>query len=43
MEWVAGSFIAFKSSSYRKVQGFDENYFMYCEDIDICYRAKSQG
>ncbi|MFB4356461.1 glycosyltransferase family 2 protein [Pantoea sp. BS_4] len=43
MEWVAGSFMAFKSSSYRKVQGFNENYFMYCEDIDICYRAKSQG
>ncbi|OAE09138.1 hypothetical protein A6A26_16675 [Pantoea sp. OXWO6B1] len=43
MEWVAGSFIAFKSSSYKKVQGFNENYFMYCEDIDICYRARLQG
>lgn len=40
VDWAAGSFLAFKSSHYEKLSGFDENYFMYCEDIDICYRSK---
>lgn len=43
MEWAAGSFIAFRTDVYASLQGFNENYFMYCEDIDICYRAKKQG
>jgi len=43
VDWIAGSFLAFESSHYSKLQGFDENYFMYCEDIDICYRSQLQG
>lgn len=43
VDWVAGSFIAFKSEHYEKLRGFDENYFMYCEDIDICYRSSKKG
>lgn len=39
VDWAAGSFLAFKVSHYEKLEGFDENYFMYCEDIDICYRS----
>ncbi|MDE9481664.1 glycosyltransferase family 2 protein [Xenorhabdus bovienii] len=39
-DWAAGSFLIFKSSLYKKLNGFDKKYFMYCEDIDICYRAK---
>jgi len=43
-EWMSGAFMLFKVSSYRKLGGFDEDYFMYyCEDIDICYRAKKMG
>mgnify|MGYP003385109483 CR=1 FL=1 len=40
VDWAAGSFLLFKSSLYRDLGGFDPNYFMYCEDIDICWRAK---
>jgi N-acetylglucosaminyl-diphospho-decaprenol L-rhamnosyltransferase len=40
VDWAAGSFLLFKSSLYRDLAGFDPNYFMYCEDIDICWRAK---
>lgn len=40
IDWCAGSFLGIKCSVYKKLNGFDENIFMYCEDIDICLRAK---
>ncbi|MEY8214111.1 MAG: glycosyltransferase family 2 protein [Colwellia sp.] len=43
VDWAAGSFLAFKASHYAELKGFDEGYFMYCEDIDICYRSKLIG
>lgn len=42
-DWVAGMFMFFKSESYAAVKGFDEGYFMYCEDIDICCRLWKSG
>ena len=33
----------FDSISYKKLGGFDEGYFMYIEDTDICYRCNSLG
>lgn len=39
VDWAAGSFLGFKVSHYAALSGFDEKYFMYCEDIDICYRS----
>ncbi|MBB1272813.1 glycosyltransferase family 2 protein [Psychromonas sp. SR45-3] len=39
VDWAAASFLAFKSDLYKQLNGFDENYFMYYEDVDICYRA----
>lgn len=39
VEWAAGSFLAFKVSHYALLNGFSDKYFMYCEDIDICYRS----
>lgn len=41
VDWAAGSFLVFKSDLYMNLQGFDTKYFMYFEDTDICYRAKS--
>jgi N-acetylglucosaminyl-diphospho-decaprenol L-rhamnosyltransferase len=43
VEWVAGMFIMFDSASFREVGGFDENYFMYLEDVDICRRLVAAG
>ncbi len=40
VDWAAGSFLLFRASLYRKLGGFDSGYFMYCEDIDICWRAQ---
>lgn len=42
VDWAAGSFLLFDFSTYSKLSGFDERYFMYCEDVDICYRANKQ-
>ncbi|MCH9813321.1 MAG: glycosyltransferase [Epsilonproteobacteria bacterium] len=40
-EWISGAFMVFRPDVYRRLQGFDEDYFMYCEDMDLCYRANS--
>lgn len=42
-DWVAGMFMVFRSEAYAKVGGFDERYFMYCEDADICTRLWKAG
>lgn len=39
IDWCAGCLIGFTSDHYKALSGFDEKYFMYCEDIDICYRS----
>lgn len=41
--WISGAFMLFRAAVYAQLGGFDESYFMYCEDIDICYRAKEAG
>lgn len=42
-DWVAGMFMLFRSDAFAKVGGFDERYFMYCEDADICTRLWKVG
>ena len=43
VDWVAGMFMLFTSESYRALGGFDERYFLYYEDVDICRRLRSRG
>ncbi|OEE68519.1 glycosyl transferase [Enterovibrio norvegicus] len=43
IDWAAGSFLLFKAMTYRKLEGFDEKYFMYFEDADLCTRANRSG
>ncbi|MFM4828535.1 glycosyltransferase family protein [Aeromonas rivipollensis] len=40
VDWAAGSFLIFNAALYKSLNGFNERYFMYCEDIDICWRAQ---
>lgn len=42
-EWVAGMFMLFRSKAFASLGGFDENYFLYYEDVDICVRAWRHG
>lgn len=43
VDWLAGMFIFFKREVFSSVGGFDERYFMYYEDADICWRIKKGG
>lgn len=38
-----GCFFIFKTNVYEKLDGFDERFFMYMEDVDIFIRAKEFG
>jgi N-acetylglucosaminyl-diphospho-decaprenol L-rhamnosyltransferase len=43
VDWVAGMFMLFSSNAFKVLKGFDEKYFMYYEDVDICARAWRLG
>lgn len=40
---ISGSFMFFKTDVLRDLGGFDERFFMYGEDIDLCYRLTNTG
>ncbi|QFY41820.1 glycosyltransferase [Candidatus Methylospira mobilis] len=43
VDWVAGIFVIFRREAFAEVQGFDERFFMYMEDADICRRLQHAG
>lgn len=43
VDWVGGSFMIIRTNSFLKLNGFDHNYFMYYEDIDLCKRANQMN
>ena len=40
---ISGSFMMMRKEVYEKVGGFDEQFFMYGEDLDLCYRIQKTG
>ncbi len=40
---ISGAFFLTRAEVLKKVGVFDEDYFMYAEDIDLCYRIKKAG
>jgi GT2 family glycosyltransferase len=40
---VLGAFMMIRREAVRRIGGFDERFFMYAEETDYCYRAKSAG
>jgi len=43
VHWVAGSTMLLRDAALRKAGLFDENYFIFFEDIDLCTRIRSAG
>lgn len=43
IDWASGLFLFFPSIIYRKLEGFNEKYFMYYEDVEICHRAHTSN
>lgn len=41
--FLSGCFMFLRASALEKVGGFDDHYFMYCEDIDLCRRIGMAG
>lgn len=42
-DWVGGMFMMFRRSAFAAMNGFDERYFLYYEDVDICCRLWLAG
>lgn len=42
-DWVGGMFMLFRRETYSKLGGFDERYYLYYEDVDLCARVRLQG
>ena len=42
-DWVAGMFMVFRAETMRSIGGFDERYFLYYEDVDLCARMREHG
>lgn len=43
VDWVSGACMMIRKSLFEKINGFDENFFMYMEDMELCFRIKKHG
>lgn len=42
-EWLSGACLFVRRTALEQIGGFDEGYFLYCEDTDICVRLRAAG
>lgn len=42
-DWISGSVVLLSREDYRRLNGFDEDFWMYFEDVDLCRRARYSG
>ncbi|HVW85535.1 MAG TPA: glycosyltransferase family 2 protein [Bryobacteraceae bacterium] len=42
-DWVPGAFGIIRGEALRKIGYFDENFFLYYEEVDLCRRLKKAG
>lgn len=42
-DWVMGAYMLINRSFYNNIGGLNEDYFMYSEDMELCYNVKKNG
>lgn len=42
-DWVSGAFLVVDKKAFLDIGGFDEEFFLYCEDDDLCRRLFTKG
>ena len=43
VDWITGAFMSMPRATFEKLQGFDDEFFMYYEDTDLCKRAAERN
>lgn len=43
VDWLSGSFLLMPKKVFQEIKGFDEDYFMYVEDVDFCKKIADSG
>jgi N-acetylglucosaminyl-diphospho-decaprenol L-rhamnosyltransferase len=43
VDWISGACFAIRRTVFERLGGFNEAYFMYLEEIDLCHRTKELG
>ena len=43
VDWVSGCCMMIPDSIFIKANGFDENYFLFIEDVDLCKTIQKEG
>jgi GT2 family glycosyltransferase len=42
-DWISGSFVLIRKNDFESLGGWDERFWMYCEDMDLSKRAANKG
>lgn len=43
VDWVVGAFMFIRRKAFDEINGFDERYFLFMEDVDICRKMWEKG
>jgi N-acetylglucosaminyl-diphospho-decaprenol L-rhamnosyltransferase len=42
-DWISGACMLIRRDILERLDGFDQRFFMYCEDQDLCLRVRAHG
>lgn len=43
VDWIPGAFVFIPTRVFTELKGFDERFFMYYEEVDLCRRMQASG